>query len=151
MLHCKWWRFQEPILFDGSPFNPCKLAGSISRCALFCLLNETTVGTWTFLQLDETPIGTWRFLQLPETTIDYIPRNNHTISFQIISTKLKCSMKCDANSKYSGNSWCLINVGMQQLKSIPKKRTLSTCYLNFAVVFSSQTLKLVARVAVDCG
>ena len=25
-----WWRFWEPILCDGSPFNPCKLAGSIS-------------------------------------------------------------------------------------------------------------------------
>ena len=25
-----WWRFRELIFFGGSPFNPCKLAGSIS-------------------------------------------------------------------------------------------------------------------------
>ena len=25
-----WWRFRKPILFDGSPFYLCKLAGSIS-------------------------------------------------------------------------------------------------------------------------
>ena len=49
------------------------------------------------LQLGETTIGTWQFLQLHETTIDSIPRNNRT-SFQIISAKLKCSVKCDANT-----------------------------------------------------
>ena len=38
-----------------------------------------------------------RFLQLDETAIGAVPRNNRTISFQIISAKCKCSVKCDAN------------------------------------------------------
>ena len=38
------------------------------------------------------------FLQLDETTIGSISRNDRTTSFQIISAKLRCSVKCDANS-----------------------------------------------------
>ena len=38
------------------------------------------------------------FLQLDETTIDSIAGNNRTTSCQIISAKLKCSVKCDANN-----------------------------------------------------
>ena len=49
------------------------------------------------LQLNETTIGTRMFLQLGETTNGSISRNNRT-SFQIMSAKLKCSVKCDANS-----------------------------------------------------
>ena len=41
------------------------------------------------------------FLQLNETTIVSIPRNDRTTSFQIISAKLKCSVKCDANEVVS--------------------------------------------------
>ena len=38
------------------------------------------------------------FLQLYETPIGSIPRNNRATSFQIISAKLKCSVKCDVNN-----------------------------------------------------
>ena len=66
----------------------------------------------TSLQPDEMTIGTWHFatgrdddryatfLKLPETTTGSIPSNDRT-SFQIISMKLKCSVKCDANNLFA--------------------------------------------------
>ena len=40
------------------------------------------------------------FLQLPNTTIGSIPRNSRRTSFQIISSKLKYSVNCNANSNF---------------------------------------------------
>ena len=39
-----------------------------------------------------------RYVTFLVTTIGSIPRNDRTASFQIISMKLKCSVKCDANN-----------------------------------------------------
>ena len=64
------------------------------------LLTERDDGRYmNVLKLNETTID--RYVFIPPTGRDNdrsIQRNNRTTSFQIISAKLKCSVKCDANS-----------------------------------------------------
>ena len=66
-----WWRLRESILFDGSSFNPCKLAGSIStqknssslsqcfynwRC-VFCTVNRVLVQIQMWFNDEPTTIA----------------------------------------------------------------------------------------------